>query len=135
MAETMTNERATPDPVGTALAAIIMGAAAGGGLCCLILVLAHDMPRGPNTRFADIALGGAAAGLSFAAAVGFVLARRLGVWRSAMTAMISVAGAALVGVLTTAADIAGGRFGLIVLAAMCISAIVLAYRVFYINWS
>jgi hypothetical protein len=126
-----TGQGAGPDGIGTALAAVSIGAAAGGALLCLILAAAHDMPRGADSRFADVALGGAAAGLSFAAAVGFALARRLGVWRAALVAMIAVSGAALVTVLTTAADIALGRTGLLLLALLCIGVIAGARRLFY----
>lgn len=121
------------DAAGTALAAIIVGGASGGVLLCLVLAAAHDMPRGSETPFATIALGAGAAGLGLSALVGFTLARRLGVWRSAVSAMVAVAGAALVGVLTTAADMAAGTIGLLVLAAICVAALVGAYRIFYVK--
>jgi hypothetical protein len=119
------------DRVGTALAAILSGAAAGGALLCLILAAAHDMPRGPQTAFADIALAAGAAGLSLAAAVGALLAWRLGVFRAAMVGMVAVAGSALIGIFTTLADLLGGRAGLLVLAALCGGAILVTRRVFH----
>jgi hypothetical protein len=93
-----------------------------------VLAAAHGMPRGPDTTFSNIAIGALATSLTAAAGVGFALARPLGVWRSAVSAMVSLAGAALVGVLTTAADIAGGVIGLLILAALCIGVTVGAWR-------
>ena len=127
----MTGARAHLDAAGTALAAIIIGGASGGLLLCLFLTAAHGMPRGVDSTFANIAIGVGAAGLALAATVAFRLARRLGVWRSAVSAMVAVAAAALVGVLTTAADMAAGTIGLLALAAACVTAIVGAHRVFY----
>ena len=86
------------------------------------------MERGPDTPFANIAITALAAALTIAAGLGAFLARSLGVWRAAISAMIALAGAALVGVLTTAADIAGGVGGLLVLAAICPSASLGAWR-------
>jgi hypothetical protein len=119
-----------PDPIGTVLAAIIIGAAAGGALLCAVLVAAHDMPRGVDTPFANIVITAAAAGLTVAAAVAGTIGRSLGPWRRIVVAMIAAAGTALVGVLTTAADMAGGRTGLAVLGALCFGAILLALKVF-----
>jgi hypothetical protein len=113
---------------GTALTAIVVGGGSGGALLCLALAAAHGMPRGPDTTFANIAIGAGVAGLTSAAGIGFALARPLGVWRAAVSAMVSLAGAALVGVLTTAADIAGGIVGLLVLAALCIGVSFGAWR-------
>ena len=120
-----------PDPFGTVLAAIVIGAASGGALLCLVLISAHDMPRGVDSAFADIVLAGAAGGLTVAAGVGAIVGRSLGAWRRIVVAMIAAAGTALVGVLTTAADMAGGRAGLAVLGALCLGAILLARRIFF----
>lgn len=98
----------------------MVGGGWGGALLCLVLAATHGMQRGPDTPFANIAIGALATSLTLAAGIGFALARPLGVWRAAVSAMVSLAGAALVGVLTTAADIAGGPIGLLVLAALCI---------------
>jgi hypothetical protein len=106
----------------------VVGGGSGGALLCLALAATHGMQRGPDTPFANIAIGALAASLTSAAAVGFALARPLGVWRAAVSAMVSLAGAALVGVLTTAADIAGGTIGLLVLAALCIGVSAGAWR-------
>jgi hypothetical protein len=114
--------------VATALAAIAIGAASGGAVICAVLAAAHGMPRGAESAFANIVLGGAAAGLATAASVGFALARRLGVWRSLLAAIIAVSGAALVAVLTTVADIAAGRTGLLVLGVLCAAIIAGAAR-------
>jgi len=119
-----------PDPFGTVLAAIVIGAASGGALLCTVLVAAHDMPRGVDTPFANIVLAAAAGGLTVAAAVAGLVGRSLGAWRRAVVAMIAAAGTALVGVLTTAADLAGGRAGLAVLGAACLGAILFARAVF-----
>jgi hypothetical protein len=120
-----------PDPFGTALAAIVIGAASGGALLCTVLIAAHDMPRGVDTPFADIVLAAAAGGLTVAAGAAGLVGRGLGAWRRAVVAMIAAAGTALVGVLTTAADMAGGRAGLAVLGGLCLGAILLAARVFF----
>ena len=119
------------DPLGTALAAIVIGAAAGGALVCGVLIAVHELPRGADTPFAGIILGTGAAGLGCAALVAFTIARALGVWRAAGAAMTGVAGTALVVVLTTPADIAAGRLGLAVLGALCVGAMILARRIFF----
>jgi len=112
------------------MAAIVTGAASGGALLCLVLFASYTLPRGPTGAFSNIALVAAAAALATAAGVAFTLARAtLGAWRARLAAMVAVAGAALVTVLTTPADIALGRSGLLVLAALCIGLIALAYRV------
>ena len=113
---------------GTALAAIVIGGASGGALLCLVLAATHGMPRGTDTPFARLAIGAGAAGLALAAVTGFVLARPLGVWRSAVSSMVAVAGTALVGVLTPVADMLGGTFGLLVLAVLCVAFIAVAWR-------
>ncbi len=118
------------DPLGAALAAVFIGSATGGAVVCLVLLAGYWMPRGPDTTFGTIALLGAAGGLVAGAIVGWTLARSLPVWRRAVVAMIAAAGTALVGVLTTAADIVGGRAGLAVLAGLCLLVIVGAYRIF-----
>ncbi len=119
-----------PDPFGTALAAIVTGAASGGFLLCIVLVAAHGMPRGVDSAFANIVLLAAAGGLTVAAGVASLVGRTLGGWRRAVVAMIAAAGTALVGVLTTAADMAGGRLGLAVLGGLCLGAILLARKIF-----
>jgi hypothetical protein len=106
----------------------VVGGGSGGALLCLVLVAAHGMPRGPDTAFSRIAIGGLATSMTSAIGIGFALARPLGVWRAAVSAMVSLAGAALVGVLTTAADIAGGVVGLLILAALCIGVAFGAWR-------
>jgi len=118
------------DPLGAALAAVFIGSATGGAVVCLVLLASYWMPRGPDTTFGTIALLGAAGGLMAGAIVGWTLARSLPVWRRAVVAMIAAAGTALVGVLTTAADIVGGPAGLAVLAGLCLLVIVGAYRIF-----
>lgn len=118
----------TSSSIGTALAAIGIGAGSGGALICAILIAAYGMPRGPQSTFADVVLGGAATGLVAAAIAGFLAARRLGAWRSLLVAIIAVSGAALVAVLTTVADIAAGRQGLLVLAVLCTILIAAAVR-------
>lgn len=95
-----------------------------------MLLASYRMTRGLHTTFATIALLGAAGGLAAGAIVGWTVARSLPVWRRAVVAMIAAAGTALVGVLTTAADIAGGPAGLAVLAGVCLLVIVGAYRLF-----
>lgn len=125
----MTNAAPEWTAAGTALTAIVVGGGSGGALLCLVLAAAHAMPRGPDTPFSRIAIGGLAASMTCAIAVGFALARPLGVWRAAVSAMVALAGAALVGVLTTAADIALGRAGLLILAALCVGVASGAWRI------
>lgn len=119
-----------PDPFGTVLAAIVIGAASGGALLCVVLIAAHGLPRGVDTAFADIVILGAAAGLVLGAGVAGVVGWSLGPWRRLVVGMIAAAGTALVGVLTTVADIAGGRGGLAALGVLCLAAILLARRIF-----
>jgi len=123
--------QAAEQAVGTALGAIIVGGAAGGLLLCVVLALAHGMRGTADATFARLAIGAALSGLAVAALVGGALARRLGVWRSAVSAMVALAGAALVGVLTTAADMAAGALGLVGLASLCVAAMAGAWRIFY----
>ena len=118
----------TSSSIGTALAAIVIGAGSGGAVICAILIAAYGMPRGPQSAFADVVLGGAATGLAAAAVAGFLAARRLGAWRSLLVAIIAVSGAALVAVLTTVADMAAGRPGLLTLAVLCAVMIAAAAR-------
>jgi hypothetical protein len=118
------------DPVGTAIAAIVTGAATGGAFVCAVLIAAHDMPRGAETPFATIVLAGAAFGLALAVGTAGWIGRSLGAWRRIVAGMIAAAGTALVGVLTTVADIAAGRIGLGFLGALCLAAIVIVRRIF-----
>lgn len=96
-----------------------------------MLIAVHELPRGADTAFAGVLLASAAAGLGCAALVAFTIARTLGVWRAAGAAMSAVAGAALVVVLTTPADIAAGRLGLAALGVACLGAMLLARRIFF----
>ena len=114
--------------VRTAIAAIVAGAAAGGGIVCVVLAVAHGMPRGPDQPFADLALGGAAAGLAVAAAVAFTVGRSLGTWRAFAVAVSAVAGSALVTVLTLPVDMATGRAGLVAMAGLCVAALAGVWR-------
>jgi hypothetical protein len=107
--------------VRTAIAAIVAGAASGGAVVSVVLAGAHGMARGADQPFADIALGGGAAGLVIAAAVAFLVGRPLGAWRAAAVAVSAVAGCALVTVLTLPVDMATGRTGLWVLAGLCLA--------------
>ena len=116
------------DLVRTALAAMLAGAASGGAVVCVVLAVAHGMVRGKDQPFADIALGGAAAGLAVAAAVAFVVGRPLGTWRAFAVAISAVAGSALVTVLTLPIDLVAGRTGLFVMAGLCLAALAGAWR-------
>ena len=109
----------------------MIGAAAGGALVCGVLIAVHELPRGPDSSFAGGVLGTGAAGLGCAALVACTIARALGVWRAAGAAMSGVAGAALVVVLTTPADIAAGRLGLAALGALCVTVMLIARRIFF----
>ena len=120
-----------PDPFGTALAAIVIGAASGGALLCGVLFASYGMPRGVDTPFATIVLAGAAVGLISAVAIAGMVGWSLGAWRRIVVGVIAAAGTALVGVLTTAADMAAGRLGLAVLGAFCLAAILIVWRVFH----
>jgi hypothetical protein len=118
----------TSDVVGTAVAAIALGSASGGVIVTFILIAAYGMPRGAQTPFADIVIGGAVTALAVAAVIGFLAARRLGTWRSLLTAIIAVSGAALFTVFTTVADMALGRPGLLVLGVICAAVIAIAVK-------
>jgi len=97
-----------------------------------VLFAVYDLPRGPTSAFSNIALLGAVAGLVVAAGLTVTLARAaLGTWHASLAAMVAAAGAALVTALTTAADLALGRFGLLALLAVCVAVLVLAYRLHY----
>jgi len=115
-------------PVRTAVAAIVAGSAAGGAVVSAVLALAHGMARGADQPFADIALGGAAAGLAAAAGIAFLVGRPLGTWRAFGVAVSAVAGSALVTVLTLPVDMAAGRPGLFALAGLCVAALALVAR-------
>ena len=116
------------DLVRTALAAIVAGAASGGAVVCLVLALAHGMARGADQPFADVALGGAAAGLALAAGVAFLVGRSLGSWRASAVAVSAVAGCALVTALTLPVDMATGRVGLFAMAGLCLAALAGVWR-------
>jgi hypothetical protein len=109
----------TSSPIGIAVASIAIGAASGGAIVTGILIAGYGMPRGPETAFANLVIGGAAGALAVAAIAGFASARRLGTWRSLLVAIIAVSGTALITVLTTVADMALGRSGLLLLAVLC----------------
>jgi len=117
-----------PDLVRTAIAAIVAGAASGGTVVSLVLAAAHGMARGADQPFADVALGGAAAGLAIAAAVAWSVGRPLGTWRAFAVAISAVAGTALVTVLTLPVDMLAGRVGLFVLAGSCLAALAGGWR-------
>jgi hypothetical protein len=116
------------DPLSTALAAVLIGATAGGAVLCLVLLSTYWMTRGPDSTFAQIVVLGGAGGLIAGATVAWAVGRALGTWRRATAATVAAAGTAFVGVLTTVADMVGGPGGLIALAALCIMAMVAAYR-------
>ena len=97
-----------------------------------MLFAAYALPRGPTSAFSNIALVAAVAGLVVAAGLTVTLARAaLGTWYASLAAMVAAAGAALVTALTTAADLALGRLGLLALLAVCIAVLALAYRLHY----
>lgn len=108
----------------------MIGAAVGGCLISLVLLGAYWLPRSENL-FGTIALGGGAAGLLGAAATGFLIGRPLGSWRSALVAMIAMAGAAFVGILTTLFDMFLHEAGLALLALGCIGVALAARRLFH----
>jgi len=116
------------DLVRTALAAIVAGAASGGAVVCVVLAVAHGMARGADQPFADVALGGAAAGLVIAAGVAFLVGRPLGTWRAFAVAISAVAGSALVAVVTLPVDMAAGRVGLLAMAGLCLAALAGVWR-------
>lgn len=115
--------------MGIALGSIIIGAGTGGALMCLLMFGSYWMVRGPQGAFATIAMVAFAGGLISAGIVGGAVSRALGSpLRRIMVAMIAVAGAAFVGVLTTIADMLGGRMGLAVLGTLCLAGILGARR-------
>lgn len=112
-----------------ALGSIVIGAGAGGALMCLVLFGSYWMARGPESGFAVVAMLALAGGLVAAAVVAGVVARTLGtLFRRVMVAMIAVAGAAFIGLLTTVADMIAGKAGLLALAALCVGAMAGARR-------
>lgn len=112
-----------------ALGSIVIGAGTGGALMCLVLFGSYWMARGPQSGFAVVALLALAGGLVAAAVVAGSVARALGtVLRRIMVAMIAIAGAAFIGLLTTVADMIAGKVGLLALAALCLGAVVGARR-------
>ena len=116
------------DPLGVALAGVVIGGATGGAIVCLVLTALHDATRGSPVYLNLLFLGGAG-GLIAAAAVAWTVGRQVGnPFRRAMVAMVAVAGAAFVGALTVVADAAAGRAGLLGLTAACLAALGLAYR-------
>ena len=119
------------DPVGLAVGSIVVGAGAGGVLMCLVLAASYWMIRSSDSRFVTVAGLAGAGGLVAAAAVGAVVSRGLGTpWRRVIVATISVAAAALIGALTTLADMIAGKTGLLVLGGLCALAIGVAWRGF-----
>lgn len=97
-----------------------------------MLFAAYSLPRGPTSAFSNIALLAAVAGLVVAAGLTVTLARAtLGTWHASLAAMVAAAGAALVTALTTAADLALGRIGLLALLGACLAVLALAYRLHY----
>jgi len=119
---------APASPIRTALAAVGTGAAAGGIALSLFLYAVWDMARGESTPRADVILLGGAAGLATAVLVTWLRARGLNPWHRAMAAAVGMAGAMVAGVLTTVADMAWPRNGLLVLAAACAAVGALAWR-------
>jgi hypothetical protein len=92
-----------------------------------MLFALHGAERG--SAYLNLLMLGGFGGLVAAAGVAWTLSRGVAnVFRRAMAGMVAVGGAAFVGALTIVADAAGGRFGLLALAAICIAVMVLAYR-------
>ena len=112
-----------------ALGSIIIGAGTGGALMCILLFASYWMARGPAGAFATVAVVAFAGGLVSAAVVGGAVSRGLGSpFRRIMVATISVAGTAFIGILTTVADMLGGKAGLAVLGGLCLAAMLGARR-------
>jgi len=127
----MPTERDVLDLLGRALASISIGAASGGAVVSLVLAAAHGMVRGVGQPFTSIALAGAIGGLVVAGLTCWTIARPLGTWRAILATLSALAGAMLITVLTLPADMAAGRAGLLMLAALCIAVILLARRIFF----
>ncbi len=88
----------------------------------------HDLSRG-TAFYVNVLFAGGAGGLIVAASVGWMVGRAVtNVWRRAMTAMVALAGAAFVAMLTIVADAAAGSRGLLVLATLCLAMLYLSYR-------
>ena len=118
-----------PDLVRTAIAAIVAGAASGGAVVCVVLAGAHGMVRGADQPFADIALGGAAAGLAVAGGVAFLVGRPLGyLARLSPSPSRRSPAVPLVTVLTLPVDMAAGRIGLFAMAGLCAAALAGVWR-------
>ena len=119
------------DLIGTALAAISIGASSGGALVSLVLAATHGMERGRDQPFTYVALAAAAAGLVVSGAVSWFIGRRLGMWRGILATISAVAGGMLLIILTLPADMAAGRLGLLVLAGLCIGVMLAAQKLFF----
>jgi hypothetical protein len=120
------------------LAAIVVGSASGGAVVCLVLFVmvgvaaipaagAAAATRMPPVGPALAAGGGVVAGALVAWGVAKPLAN---LYLRAALAMMAVMGTALVAAATMPAHLLLGRPGLVLLAALCLVAIVAARRAF-----
>jgi len=96
-------------------------------LCLALLAYAPD-PRQPAANALPVLVAGMG-GLAAGGVVAAALARGLGSpLRRAMVAMMGVMGTAVVGAFTVPAHSLAGAWGLGVLFALCLGAILLAWR-------
>ena len=108
----------------------MIGAASGGAVLCLALLAYAPDPRQPAANALPVLVAGCG-GLAAGGLVGWALARGLGSpLRRAMVAMMGVMGAAVVGGFTVPAHGLAGGWGLGGLFTLCLTAIVLAGRLF-----
>ena len=110
---------------------MFIGGASGGAVVCLTLAGAYELRTTGDADFGAVALAAGVAGMVVAAAIGGLLGRRLGPLRATGLGALALIGAMFVTLLTTAADMALGRIGLVVLALVCVVVIVGARRIFY----
>lgn len=129
---TVHGQRSTvDDPLGTALGAVAIGASTGGALVCLVLFALWGMTRGPQSPFAGLIVTGAFSGLVAAVAIAWTLSRPLPAVKRVLACGMAMAGTMLVVLLTTLADTLLPRYGLLILAVLCVALIVVAHRLFH----
>ena len=107
----------------------MIGAATGGAVVSLALFSTYAGRGSPG--YVDILLTAGGGGLVIAGVMGWSVTRALAnPLRRVMVAMVAVGGATFLAALTTLADTLVPRYGLLGLAALCVLAIPLAYRLF-----
>ncbi len=102
------------------MAAVLTGGGAGALVLTGVLAAVHGRLHQPGDSAANLVMGAFTAGLAAAGGVSFGAARSLGVFRAAMAAMVGIALASLIGILTVPADMAVGQTGVLVLCGLSV---------------